>query len=100
MGPVVDAVGPIIYAGLVSVGIAYTLQIIAQQHVDPSRAAILLSLEAVFAVLGGWLMLDEILSGRELSGCILMFAGMLLSQLPGLKKKGASSRSGGERPEI
>ncbi len=98
MGPVVDAVGPILYAGLVSVGIAYTLQIIAQQHVDPSRAAILLSLEAVFAVLGGWLMLDEILSNRELFGCILMFAGMLLSQLPGQKKKEEVSRSGSERP--
>ena len=88
MGPVVDAVGPILYAGLVSVGIAYTLQIIAQQHVDPSRAAILLSLESVFAVLGGWLMLDEILSNRELFGCILMFVGMLLSQIQVNKRKG------------
>ena len=94
MGPVVDAVGPILYAGLVSVGIAYTLQIIAQQHIDPSRAAILLSLEAVFAVLGGWLMLDETLSNRELLGCILMFAGMLLSQLPDQKKKEEVSSPG------
>ena len=63
------------------------LQIVAQKHFDPSRAAILLSLEAVFAVLAGWLMLDELLNSRESWGCILMFAGMMLSQLPGLGSK-------------
>ena len=93
--PVVAASGSILYCGIVSVGIAYTLQIVAQKHVDPSRAAIILSLEAVFAVLGGWLALvmglsfakpDEILSHRQLGGCLLMFAGMLLSQLQDLKK--------------
>ena len=93
MTPVMAAVGPILYAGLVSVGIAYTLQIVAQRQVDPSRAAILLSLEAVFAVFAGWLMLDESLSTRETYGCILMFTGMLLSQLPGLKRKKRISRS-------
>ena len=87
MAPVLDAAGSILYAGLVSVGVAYTLQIIAQQHVEPSQAAILHSLEAVFAVLGGWMFLNETLSGRELLGCILMFAGMLLSQLTGLKRE-------------
>ena len=78
-----DASGAILYAGLVSVG--YTLQIVAKR-VDPSRAAILLSLEAVFAVLAGWLMLDELLNSRESWGCLLMFAGMMLSQMPGLEK--------------
>lgn len=82
-----DASGAILYAGLVSVGVAYTLQIVAQKHVDPSRAAILLSLEAVFAVLAGWLMLDELLNSRESWGCLLMFAGMMLSQMPGLGKR-------------
>ena len=81
-----DASGAILYAGLVSVGVAYTLQIVAQKHVDHSQAAILLSLEAVFAVLAGWLMLDELLNSRESWGCILMFAGMMLSQMPGLQK--------------
>tara|TARA_Y100000588_G_scaffold295972_1_gene316348 strand:+ start:270 stop:1070 length:801 start_codon:yes stop_codon:yes gene_type:complete len=81
-----DASYAILYAGLVSVGVAYTLQIVAQKHVDPSRAAIILSLEAVFAVLAGWLMLDELLNSRESWGCILMFAGMMLSQMPGLKR--------------
>ncbi len=99
MAPMVDAVGPILYAGLVSVGIAYTLQIVAQRHVEPSRAAILLSLEAVFAVMAGWLMLNEILSNRELSGCILMFVGMMLSQFSGRKKrKEDSSKSVGDGP--
>jgi len=87
MQATLDASGAILYAGLISVGVAYTLQIVAQKHVDPSRAAILLSLEAVFAVLAGWLMLDELLNSRESWGCILMFAGMMLSQLPGLGKK-------------
>ena len=82
-----DASYAILYAGLVSVGVAYTLQIVAQKHVDPSRAAILLSLEAVFAVLAGWLMLDELLNSRESWGCILMFAGMMLSQIAGLGKR-------------
>jgi len=99
IAPMVAAFGPILYAGLVSVGIAYTLQIVAQQHVDPSRAAILLSLEAVFAVFAGWLMLDETLSTRETYGCILMFAGMLLSQLPDRKKnKEGFLKSGDDRP--
>ena len=99
IAPMVAAFGPILYAGLVSVGVAYTLQIVAQQHVDPSKAAILLSLEAVFAVFAGWLMLDEVLSNRETYGCILMFAGMLLSQLPDRKKnKEDSSKSGDSRP--
>ncbi len=95
--PIVAASGPILYCGIISVGIAYTLQIVAQKHVEPSRAAIIMSLEAVFALYGGWLMLGENLTQRELSGCTLMFAGMLLSQLPGLNKKDASSSSD-ERP--
>ncbi len=71
---------PIVYAGLFSVGVAYTLQIIGQKEAPPAHAAIILSGEAVFAVLGGWLLLDETLGMRELAGCALMLAGMLLSQ--------------------
>ena len=69
---------------MLSVGIAYTLQVIAQRDAHPAHAAILLSLEAVFAAVGGWLILDEIISARGLLGCGLMLAGMLLSQLWGL----------------
>jgi drug/metabolite transporter (DMT)-like permease len=63
------------------VGIAYTLQVVAQRYAHPAHAAVLLSLESVFAAIGGWLMLDETLSFRALSGCALMLSGMLVSQL-------------------
>ncbi|MEN8200070.1 MAG: DMT family transporter [Thermodesulfobacteriota bacterium] len=72
---------PILFTGIFSVGIAYTLQVIAQKRAHPAHAAIILSLESVFAVLGGWLFLHEILSLRGTMGCLLMLTGMLLSQL-------------------
>jgi drug/metabolite transporter (DMT)-like permease len=72
---------PIAYAGVLSVGVAYTLQVVGQRHVDPARTGIILSLEGAFAVLGGWLILDETLTARGLAGCGLMLVGMLLSQL-------------------
>ena len=75
------ASGAILYAGVVSVGIAFTLQVVAQKRIKPSQAAIVLNLEAVFAVLAGWLFFTELLSKRELLGCLLMLAGMMLSQL-------------------
>lgn len=77
-----DALIPIAYAGLLSVGVAYTLQVFAQKDAPASHAAIIMSLETVFAAIGGWLMLNEQLNSRELFGCGLMLAGMLLSQLP------------------
>ena len=72
---------PILFAGVVSVGIAYTLQVIAQKNANPSHAAIIMSLEAVFAAIGGVWLLDETLSSRAWFGCALMMAGMLLSQV-------------------
>ena len=75
---------PIFYGGALSVGVAYTLQVVAQRHAHPAHAAILLSLEAVFAAVGGWLILGEVMEGRGVGGCVLMFAGMLVSQLYGL----------------
>ena len=72
---------PILYGGLLSVGVAYTLQVVAQRDAPPAHAAIILSLETVFAALGGWLLLNETLAERGLIGCGLMFTGMLLSQL-------------------
>ncbi len=77
---------PILYTGIFSVGIAYTLQVVAQQKAHPAHAAIILSLESVFAVLGGYYFLGEIISMRGLFGCSLMLAGMLLSQLLTIKK--------------
>ena len=78
---------PILYAGVVSVGIAYTLQVVAQQEAHPSHAAIIMSLEAVFAVIGGWIILDESIPLRGLIGCGLMLTGMILSQV-GIRFKG------------
>jgi drug/metabolite transporter (DMT)-like permease len=77
------ALGPILYTGILSVGIGYTLQVIGQRHARPAEAAIILSLEAVFAVLGGRLLLDEELTARALFGCGLMLTGILISQLAG-----------------
>ncbi|MDO9512874.1 MAG: DMT family transporter [Bacteroidales bacterium] len=71
---------PILYGGLVSVGIAYTLQVVAQKHAHPSYVSILLSFESVFAVIGGWLILNESFTVRDLSGCGLMLAGILVAQ--------------------
>jgi len=72
---------PILYAGLLSTGVAYTLQVVGQQRIDPARAGILLSLEGTFAALGGWMLLGETMTGRMLAGCGLMLAGMLVSQI-------------------
>jgi drug/metabolite transporter (DMT)-like permease len=73
---------PILYGGLLSVGVAYTLQVVAQRRAPPAHAAVLLSLETVFAALGGALVLGERLGPRGLLGCALMFAGMICSHLP------------------
>jgi drug/metabolite transporter (DMT)-like permease len=72
---------PILYGGLLSVGVAYTLQVVAQKHAPPVHAAIILSLEAVFSAIAGWIILNEVLSARGLAGCALMLAGMLTAQL-------------------
>ena len=80
-----DAALPLLYGGLASVGVAYTIQILIQKKTHPAHAAIIMSLEAVFAVLGGWLFLGEVLSIKGIMGCCLMLAGMVLSQLWGLK---------------
>jgi drug/metabolite transporter (DMT)-like permease len=76
---------PLLYGGICSVAIAYTLQILGQKNTSPAPAAIILSMEAVFAALGGYLILGERLGVRELAGCGLMLAGMILSQVQGLR---------------
>jgi len=78
---IVDTAIPLLYAGIMSIAIGYTLQVVAQQHAKSSHAAIILGLEGAFAVFGGWLILDENLSTRGLLGCGLMLLGMFLSQL-------------------
>ena len=71
----------LIYAGLITVGVAYTLQVVAQEKAHPTHAAIILSLEAVFGAIGGYAFLNEVLTSREFFGCCLMLLGMLCSQV-------------------
>ena len=88
----VDCWGSILYAGVLSSGVAYTLQIVAQQHTHPTTASLLMSFESVFAMLAGWVLLGDRLTSVELLGCGLMFAAVVLAQLPTprwLQKKGA-----------
>jgi len=74
---------PILYAGVLSSAVGYTLQIIAQKNVNPTLASLIMSLESVFSALSGWVILGQTLTGRELLGCALMFAAIILAQLPG-----------------
>lgn len=78
---------PLLYAGIMSSGVGYTLQIVGQQGVNPTVASLLLSLESVFSVLAGWIILGESLSLREILGCILIFAAITLAQIP-VKNRG------------
>lgn len=77
---------PLGYAGVLSMGVAYTLQIVGQKRVTPSAAALLMSLESVFAALFGWLLLHETMTRAEVLGCALVFAAVVISQLPEKKK--------------
>ncbi|HUN22546.1 MAG TPA: DMT family transporter [Anaerolineales bacterium] len=78
---VTQNVAPLLYSGLVSVGVGYTLQVVGQKHARPTETAIILSLEIVFATLGGWWLLHEILTARMLWGCAFMLLGMVIAQL-------------------
>ncbi len=77
---------PILYAGVMSCGVAYTLQIVGQRGMNPTVASLILSLESVISLLAGWVILHQSLSGRELSGCVIMFAAIILVQLPGKRE--------------
>ena len=74
---------PIVYAGALSSGVGYTFQIIGQKGMNPTVASLILSLESVISVLAGWLLLHQALTARELAGCALVFAAIILVQLPG-----------------
>ena len=73
---------PILYAGIMSCGVAYTLQIIGQKNMNPTVASLILSLESCISVIAGWLILGQNLNSREIWGCILMFGAIILAQLP------------------
>lgn len=87
MSHVLSAWLPLVFSGVFSGGVAYTLQIVAQKDTEPTIATLLMSLESVFAVFGEWLILGQFLTARELGGCVLMFGGIILSQLPERKEK-------------
>lgn len=73
---------PVLYAGIMSCGVAYTLQIIGQKNMNPTVASLILSLESCISVIAGWLILGQNLNSREIGGCILMFGAIILAQLP------------------
>ena len=79
---IISAAIPILFCGLLSGATGYTLQMIAQKWTDPTVASLLMSLESVFAALSGALILKETMSARELTGCIIMFAAIILVQIP------------------
>ena len=90
---ILDCWIPILYAGVLSCGVAYTLQILAQKHTDPTVASLLLSLESVFAAIAGAIILHEQLAPRELAGCVLMFAAIIIAQLPSKTEREAAEDS-------
>ena len=79
---ILDCAVPLLYAGVLSCGLGYTFQVVAQKHAEPTVASLLMSLESVFAVVFGALMLHETMSMRELSGCLIIFIAVIISQLP------------------
>jgi len=84
---ILDCAFPILYVGVMSSGVAYTLQVVAQKHAEPTAASLILSLESVFAVIAGALILGEVMSGRELLGCAVIFAAVILAQLPSKEER-------------
>ncbi len=90
MEGLMGAAVPILYAGIGSSAVGYTLQVVGQRMTDPTVASLLMSMESVFSALAGWLLLHQVLSGRELLGCCIMFAAVILAQLPEKRKEDVS----------
>ncbi|MBO6089905.1 MAG: DMT family transporter, partial [Lachnospiraceae bacterium] len=90
---IINASFPILYAGVMSCGVAYTFQILGQKYVEPTKASLILCLESVFATLGGFVILKETLTIKETIGCVVVFAAIILAQFaqnPQVKEKEAS----------
>ena len=87
MSNILDAKYTILYAGVMSSGVAFTMQILGQRNTDPASASLIMCLESVFAALSGWLLLNEMMTVKEFSGCVLVFAAVLLAQLKDIIKK-------------
>ncbi len=97
---ILKATIPLLYGGLLSAGIAFTIQVVAQQKAHPAHAAIIMSMESVFAVIGGWIILGETLSPRGLLGSTLMLTGMILSQIAMVRGAVKNNRIDRERLKI
>ena len=82
MGNILACWAPLLFAGVLSMGVAYSLQILGQKDLEPTTASLIMSLESVFAALGGWWLLKERMTGWELLGCAMVFGAVILSQLP------------------
>ncbi len=93
MGDIMAAKVTLLYAGILSCGVGYTLQIVGQKGVNPTVASLILCLESVISALAGWLILGQSMNGRELTGCILMFTAIVLSQLPAPNSSNTSKRT-------
>ena len=87
LGNIIACWLPILYAGVLSCGVAYTLQVVAQADADPTAASLILCLESVFAVISGAILLHESMSPRELMGCAVIFVAVIISNLPEKKVK-------------
>ena len=83
---IVQCIWPILYAGILSSGVAYTLQIVGQRGLNPTLASLLMSLESVVSAISGWIVLGDSMSPKELFGCALVFSGVILAQLPSIRK--------------
>ena len=90
LAAILSGIVPVLYAGVLSCGVAYTLQVVGQKKVEPTVASMILSMESVFSVLAGWLLLGQRLSGKELWGCVLVFAAVILVQLPSAADQSAT----------
>ncbi len=95
IGRVLAAWLPLLYAGVLSCGLAYTLQIVGQKGMNPTIASLILSLESGISVLAGWALLGQEMSARELSGCVIMFGAIILAQLPGRRAGEAKKAENG-----
>lgn len=79
---ILRAWAPVLYAGVMSCGVGYTLQVVAQKDIEPAIASLIMSLESVFSLIAGWIILGEVLSPKEQFGCVLVFAAIILAQIP------------------
>ena len=92
LSAILDCAVPILYAGVLSCGVGYTLQVIAQKDAEPTAASLILSLESVFAVIAGAIILHESMSFREILGCAVIFAAVIIAQLPSKEERAAGEQ--------